>query len=146
MYDSDTDRKLQHGKGRHNAFGAGDMSCPPHYVWARVNCSSIVDETFLLSGKNRHFLVEIPWGKLQLFSSTLAVLAVPSLVNLAGCDTAPQHRRNTTIAVTNDRNPLGAMLVRKSCSPPVRILLRAGGSTKFDGRGCLIILYEGKLL
>ena len=53
----------------------------------------------------------------RLVSSSLAVLSAPFLVHCADYVTAPTHRCNAAIAVTNDRNPSSAMLVRKQCFP-----------------------------
>lgn len=49
----------------------------------------------------------------ETISSSLPVLAVPFLVHCADDDTAPTQWHNAAIAVTNERNPPSAKLVRK---------------------------------
>lgn len=65
----------------------------------------------------------------------------------AAYDTARPHQPNAAIVVTNDRNPLSAMVVLKyflSIKKTLRVLSKAGGGMKFDGGSCLTILYAGK--
>lgn len=73
------------------------------------------------------------------FSSSLAVLAVLFPVHCTDYDTAPSHWHKAAISVTNERNPQSAILV--SMRAPVRVLSSVVGGMKFDGGGCLRILY-----